>query len=211
MKQIDALTPRLPARHLDDDERAASLAATLAHWDGRRPIWVFGYGSLIWNPEFDFDRKARGLVYGFHRSLCLWSEVYRGTPERPGLVLGLEPGGSVRGVAFRLPAGDAREQLRALWARELVTGSYRPHWLEVRVDGEDDARVKAIGFVMNRTAVGYAGELSRDVVLDTVCSARGQNGSCAEYVLSTVESLAEHDIHDRHLAQLAREVGARST
>ena len=204
-----------PFYTLTDDEREASLLDTLADWNRDDPVWVFGYGSLIWRPEFEFDAKARGLVYGYHRSLCLWSQVYRGTPEKPGLVLGLEPGGSVHGVAFRIPAAIAHRELRALWARELVTGSYLPRWLEVRL-GSDGAerrirRVKAIGFVMNRTAEGYAGEVDRSLLLDTVCSASGRNGTCAEYVLSTVQSLAEYDIHDRHLAKLAEEVGVKIT
>lgn len=200
---------------LTDDEREASLLATLARWNRDDSVWVFGYGSLIWRPEFTFDAKARGLVHGYHRSLCLWSRVYRGTPEKPGLVLGLEPGGNVHGVAFRIPAAIAHRELRALWARELVTGSYLPRWLEVRL-GSDRAerpirRVKAIGFVMNRSAEGYAGELDRSLLLETVCSASGRNGTCAEYVLSTVQSLAAHGIHDRHLATLAEEVGVKIT
>ena len=200
-----------PFYTLDDDEREASLLNALAGWNRHDSVWVFGYGSLIWRPEFKFDAKVRGLVYGYHRSLCLWSKVYRGTPERPGLVLGLEPGGSVHGVAFRIPAAIAHRELRALWARELVTGSYLPRWLEVRLGVDGTERVKAISFVMNRTAEGYAGELDRTLLLDTVCSASGRNGTCAEYVLATVQSLAEYDIHDRHLAKLAEEVGVKIT
>ena len=193
---------------ISDAEREASLDAMLAGWDGEQPIWVFGYGSLIWRPEFVFDRKLRGVVHGYHRSLCLWSSIYRGTPEKPGLVLGLEPGGSVHGVAFRLPASSAHESLRALWKRELDTGSYIPRWLSVRVPGFDKPIV-AIGFVMNRSAPSYAGELDRTTMLDVVCSASGRNGSCADYVLFTVRSLAEFAIHDRHLVKLAEEVGLK--
>ncbi len=200
-----------PYRTLDDNEREASLLDTLTHWNRNDPVWVFGYGSLIWRPEFAFDANVRGLVYGYHRSLCLWSRVYRGTPEKPGLVLGLEPGGSVHGVAFRIPAAIAHRELRALWARELVTGSYLPRWLEVRLGADGSERVRAISFVMNRTAEGYAGELDRSLLLETVCNASGRNGTCAEYVLSTVQSLAEYDIHDRHLAKLAEEVGVKIT
>lgn len=198
-----------PVATLDDDARDASLDGMLVDWTGRDPVWVFGYGSLIWHPEFTFDFKSRGLVYGYHRSLCLWSHLYRGTPEKPGLVLGLEPGGSVHGVAFRIPAAEAREHLRALWKRELFTGSYVPRWLEVRIGSAEAERVKAIGFVMNRSAPGYAGALDRATMLDTVCTASGRKGTCAEYLLSTVRSLAEHQIHDHHLAQLAIEVGAK--
>ena len=210
---MDALSPPSESTALfatlSKAEREASLTATLAAWNGVDPVWVFGYGSLIWRPEFDFDAKARGLVYGYHRSLCLWSKVYRGTPEKPGLVLGLEPGGSVHGVAFRIPALHARRDLRALWKREQVTGSYVPRWLDVRIDNGHEGRVRAIGFVMNRAAAGYAGELDRNTLLDTVCSARGRNGSCAEYLIATVKSLAEYKIHDRHLVRLAEEVGVK--
>ena len=201
-----------PVTLLDEDAREASLDVVLAGWDRRSPVWVFGYGSLIWHPEFAFDRKARGLVYGYHRSLCLWSRIYRGTPEKPGLVLGLEPGGSVHGVAFRIPADLAHAHLRALWKRELTTGAYVPRWLEVRIDqathdaADGPERIRAIAFVIDRGAAGYAGELDRRTMLDTVCTAKGQKGSCADYLLSTVRSLAEHAIHDRHLARLAVEV-----
>ncbi|MEO8935781.1 MAG: gamma-glutamylcyclotransferase [Burkholderiaceae bacterium] len=203
-KRTDAAGPRRES--LDEDEREASLATMLAEWNRDEPVWVFGYGSLIWSPEFEFDRKARGLVYGYHRSLCLWSRLYRGTAEKPGLVLGLEPGGSVHGVAFRIPAAIAHDHLRALWKRELLTGSYVPRWLDVRIG---DERVPAIGFVMDRSAPGYAGEIDRSTLLDTVCSASGHKGSCADYVLFTVQSLAEYQIYDRHLAKLAEEVGAK--
>jgi glutathione-specific gamma-glutamylcyclotransferase len=201
--------PRRPHARLGDAERDASLDRMLSAWDRRQPVWVFGYGSLIWRPEFDFDHKARGRVFGYHRSLCLWSRVYRGTPEKPGLVLGLEPGGSVHGVAFRIPGAIAHAHLRALWKRELLTGSYVPRWLGVRIGHRTDERVRAIGFVMDRTAPGYAGEVDRTTMLETVCSARGSYGTCADYVLSTVQSLAEHAIYDRHLAKLAEEVGAQ--
>ena len=193
---------------LDDDARAASLERMLRDWDRERPVWVFGYGSLIWHPAFAFDHKARGVVHGFHRSLCLWSNVYRGTPEHPGLVLGLESGGSVHGVAFRLPASSAHRSLQALWKRELDTGSYTPRWLGVRVHGVDEP-ITAIGFVMNRSAPGYAGGLDRSTLLDVVCSAHGRNGSCADYLLSTVRSLAEFSIDDRDLTRLAAEVTVR--
>ncbi len=198
---------------LDDATREASLQAVLAHWDRTQPVWVFAYGSLIWRPEFAFDRKARGLVHGYRRTLCLWSHLYRGTPERPGLVLGLEPGGSVHGVAFRIPAAIAPDHLRALWKREQATGAYVPRWLEVRLAhdaGErGEERVRAIGFTMNRAASNYAGAVDRSTLLHTVCTAHGSAGSCADYLLSTVRSLTEHRIHDRHLAALADEVGIR--
>jgi cation transport protein ChaC len=179
----------------------------LSDWNRQDPIWVFGYGSLIWHPEFSFDSQSCGVVYGFHRSLCLWSRLYRGTPEQPGLVLGLEPGGSCRGLAFRIPAAIAEQELTKLWTREMMTGSYTPRWLDVRTTGGNaPKRLSAIGFTMDRNAAHYAGELDRDTILGTLCRARGERGTSAEYLLSTVACLEQHGISDRHLEALATEV-----
>jgi cation transport protein ChaC len=192
---------------LSDAERDASLQSMLAGWNRADPVWVFGYGSLIWHPEFSFDSQSCGVVYGFHRSLCLWSRLYRGTPEQPGLVLGLEPGGSCRGLAFRIPAEIAQQELTRLWAREMMTGSYNPRWLDVRTTGSNaPKRLQAIGFTMDRNAAHYAGELDRETLLGTLCRARGERGSSADYLLSTVACLEQHGISDRHLEALALEV-----
>ncbi len=193
---------------LTAEQREASLADVLRQWSGNDPVWVFAYGSLIWRPEFEYDAKLSGIVYGFHRSLCLWSRVYRGTPEQPGLVLGLEPGGCCRGIAFRLPAPSVLRELRALWAREMVTGSYQPRWLRVHVRSAAVAEpITAIAFVMDRNASGYAGELDRETLLTTLRTARGERGSSADYLLSTVKCLQDYGIRDRHLFELAKEVG----
>ena len=209
-EDTDPPTVRRPAATpplLTQAERDASLDAMLVDWRCDDPVWVFAYGSLIWRPDFTSDARVRGRVHGFHRSLCLWSQVYRGTPDRPGLVLGLEPGGSVHGVAFRIPAPLVRRELQALWSRELVTGSYVPRWLPVRL--ETGMRVAAIGFVMDRADPGYAGELDDATLLETVRTASGCNGSCADYVKSTVESLAAYRIHDRHLNALVQRLAGR--
>ncbi|MGA2548919.1 MAG: gamma-glutamylcyclotransferase [Burkholderiaceae bacterium] len=196
------------AAYLSPSELDASLHNMLSRWDGSAPVWIFGYGSLIWHPEVQYDIKTRAIVYGFHRSLCLWSREYRGTPERPGLVLGLEPGGSCRGVAFRIPAEIAREELKVLWLREMRTGSYTPRWLDVRATTEGvQQRFRALSFVMNRHAPEYAGELDRTTLIETLRTARGRRGTSAEYLLATVRTLTEYGIHDRHLAELADEVG----
>jgi cation transport protein ChaC len=193
--------------HWSDDRRALSLEATLGAWDRNTPVWIFGYGSLIWRPEFEYEIKTRAQAHGYHRSLCLWSRVYRGTPECPGLVLGLEPGGSCNGVAFLIAAQNVKRELRALWEREMVTGSYVPRWLKVRTHQPGvPQHLRALGFVMDRQASGYAGELDRATLLATVRRARGERGSSADYLLTTVRCLAEYGIHDPHLAELAEEV-----
>lgn len=216
-----------PPQRVSEAGRAASLKTTLANWNGHDPVWVFAYGSLIWNPELEFDQRQCGVVHGYHRSLCMWSRVYRGTPQAPGLVLALDRGGSCQGVAYRIPASAVAEELTRLWKREMVTGAYEPRWLRVRPCGASldvspgssnsssaggapqGAHVAALGFVMNRGNDGYAGKLDRDMVIQTVCSARGERGSSAEYLFATVEALAAHGLEDTQLAALADAVAAR--
>jgi len=212
-----------PPQRVSEAGRAASLNATLANWNGHDPVWVFAYGSLIWNPELEFDQRQCGVVHGYHRSLCMWSRLYRGTPQAPGLVLALDRGGSCQGVAYRIPAASVAEELTRLWKREMVTGAYEPRWLRVRPCGAamgaslgasaagipHSEHVTALGFVMNRVNGGYAGKLDRDTVIRTVCSARGERGSSAEYLFATVEALAAHGLEDTQLAALADEVAAR--
>ena len=194
---------------VSDEDRCQSLERMLAGWNGCDPVWVFAYGSLIWNPDLDYDAKHCGIVHGFHRSLCLWSRVYRGTPDKPGLVLALDRGGSCQGVAFRVPGGIVRRELAKLWKRELVTGAYEPRWLKVRPCGpcarstiphED---LNAIGFVIRREGSAYAGKLEEPTLLDTLRHARGLNGSSAEYLFATVESLSAHGLEDPRLEQIA--------
>jgi len=194
---------------VSEEDRCQSLERMLERWNGRDAIWVFAYGSLIWNPDLDYDAKHCGIVHGYHRSLCMWSKVYRGTPEKPGLVLALDRGGCCQGVAYRLPATNVRRELTKLWKRELVTGAYEPRWLRVRPSGpcarsstphED---LDALGFVIRRDGQGYAGKLDEATLFDTLCHARGLNGSSAEYLFATVESLAAHGLEDQRLASLA--------
>ena len=124
------------------EQQAASFAAALAQMDGASPIWLFGYGSLIWNPEVTYDRRFAARVHGYHRRLCLWSRVNRGTLDCPGLVAGLDRGGSCAGIVYRLPAETARDELERLWDREMFMGSYAPRWLDCRVDNVPRRRTK---------------------------------------------------------------------
>jgi cation transport protein ChaC len=117
------------SRLLTDDELRASLESTLRDWDRTSDLWLFGYGSLIWNPGLPTVEALRSKVHGYHRGLYLWSRVNRGTPEQPGLVLALDRGGSCTGMAFRLAAEGSMPHLEALWRREMPMGSYRPAWL----------------------------------------------------------------------------------
>ncbi|WP_179403540.1 gamma-glutamylcyclotransferase [Burkholderia guangdongensis] len=188
---------------LTDDEMAASLTQALSGWDGRRDLWLFGYGSLIWNPGMPTVDAVRGKVHGYHRGLYLWSRVNRGTPERPGLVLALDRGGSCPGIAFRVDGPTAMPHLETLWKREMTGGSYRPAWLPCSLaNGE---RVSALAFVMRRDAPTYAGKLPDHVMKTVFDCAEGRYGTTLDYVRRTVDALRASGIPDRTLeALLAR-------
>src|SRR5438477_12151813 len=149
-----------PSRVLDDEQLSRSLTATLARKPKGAGWWVFAYGSLLWNPVFPVAEMRVARLHGFHRRFCLWSLANRGTPDCPGLVLGLERGGACRGVAMRLPAPLALDELHLLWRREMVVGSYHPRWF--RVTDSEGKSLHALAFVVNRNHPQYAGKLSLD-------------------------------------------------
>lgn len=211
--QINAPTPPeapdfTKMRYLSEEEREQSMRHALAHWQGDQDIWVYGYGSLIWNPEFDYAEKRIGTLRGHHRALCLWSRVNRGTPELPGLVFGLDRGGSCRGMAFRIQASDVLDMFPALWRREMSTGAYHPRWL--RCD-TGNGPVKALAFVIDRNNPGYVKEPHHDHAIEIIHRASGRYGPCIDYVLQTHEALNAAGIHDARLHQLAQQLRARLT
>lgn len=203
---MDAATSPNPApfRLLSAEERHASMHATLAAgWDGDNDIWIFGYGSLIWRPEFAYAEHRLGTVRGYHRSLCMWSKVNRGTPENPGLVFALDRGGVCKGMAFRLPASDIPTVFPALWEREMPSGAYLPRWLRCATHGGE---LRALAFVMDRNSPSYTGRLSLDHTLQAVRNGVGRYGHCVEYVASTARALREHGIADRGLEYLVEQI-----
>jgi glutathione-specific gamma-glutamylcyclotransferase len=193
------------ARYLTPAELMQSLDATLANWDGTSDLWLFGYGSLIWNPGMPAIESVRARVHGYHRGLYLWSRVNRGTPDVPGLVLALDRGGSCPGVAFRLAAHDAPDHLEVLWKREMAMGSYRPTWLPCTCD--DGRRVSALSFVMRREALTYAGRLTDEMVRHVMQRAVGRYGTTHDYVTRTVAALRESGMPDRALEALLERCG----
>jgi cation transport protein ChaC len=193
-------------RFLSQAERDASLARALSGWQGDTDLWVYAYGSLIWNPEFDHAEQRLGMLRGHHRALCLWSRVNRGTPEQPGLVFGLDRGGSCRGMAFRIRSQSVPEAFEALWRREMSTGAYHPRWL--RCDTEQGA-VKALAFVIDRSNSGYVKGLEDHQTLDIVSRAQGRYGPCVDYVVQTHDALCLAGIRDGRLARLAQRLRER--
>ena len=164
-------------------------------------MWVFGYGSLMWRPGFPFVESQPARIKGVHRALCVYSWVHRGTRERPGLVLGLDRGGSCRGIAFRIRAVDAGSVINYLRGREQVTGVY----LEQRraLVLEDERELDALTFVVDRAHDQYAGRLDADAEFEIVRQAHGRSGSNRDYVVRTVEHLIDLGIGDHRLQALA--------
>jgi glutathione-specific gamma-glutamylcyclotransferase len=180
----------------------ASLRQALVARPTSGDAWVFAYGSLIWNPMIHVLEARPAMVRGHHRAFCLHSRVNRGTPERPGLVLGLDRGGACAGLAYRIAVDQVEGELRLLWRREMLMGSYRPRWLTVRA--ADGARLPALAFLVNRQSTGYAGRLPEAEIVRRLRAAEGLYGTGADYLTATVAGLHRHGLRDRTLERLAR-------
>ena len=172
-------------------------------------LWIFAYGSLMWRPDFPFATRTRARLPGYHRSLCVASNHWRGTPERPGLVLGLDRGGSCVGLVFEVPAQHAAETLAAVRARELVGDVGVYHETFARVLLADGTRRRALTYVADRTHRDYTGPLDRATMLARVRQGTGQGGANADYVRATYAHMLELGLADPDLAwivaALARE------
>ncbi len=166
-------------------------------------FWVFGYGSLMWNPGFEHEERVHGVIEGWHRSLCIYSWVHRGTPARPGLVLGLDEGGTCEGVAFRVAPARIDATIAYLRAREQVTAVYREITAPVRLVGDDHRIVRALTYVADRTQPQYAGVLSVSECERFVRQGVGQSGANPDYIQATVAHMRETGIIDAQLFALA--------
>jgi cation transport protein ChaC len=152
-------------------------------------LWVFGYGSLMWRPGFAFLERVDAKLIGAHRALCVYSFVHRGTPERPGLVLGLDRGGACRGIAFRVAAARRAETIAYLRAREQVTMIYRESVRTIWLNTRPPQRVQAICYMVDRGHPQYAGRLSMEQQLHHVRQGHGQSGANRDYVVETVTAM----------------------
>ena len=166
-------------------------------------LWVFGYGSLIWRPGFDFVERRNARLVGAHRALCVYSFVHRGTAERPGLVLGLDRGGTCRGIAYRVTAGKRAATIDYLRGREQATMVYREATRAVWLDENPKLRVRALCYMVDRGHVQYAGRLTLSQQLLYVRQGRGRSGINRDYVVETVKALEELGYRDKELHLLA--------
>lgn len=162
-------------------------------------LWIFGYGSLMWDPGFPYVRWAPALIHGYHRAMCISSSRWRGTPERPGLVLGLDRGGACRGIAFQVAAEDAVFALQELWAREMRRRIYLPRLLRTRLP---DKTVQALAFVADPQHAEYSGHLTLEQTAERIAHCCGARGPNLEYLVRTIEHLAELGVRDHYLSRL---------
>lgn len=193
------------ARFATDAERREQVRAILACAPRPGRLWVFAFGSLMWNPAFHFVERRTARIFGFHRQFCLWSRAGRGSPERPGLMLSLELGGSCTGVAYRLNPRAAATELDVLWRREMFTMSYRPVWTTARtLKGAEPV----VAFSANRDHERYVPGLEDEVIARYLATGAGPMGRCCDYLFDTVAHLRILGIRDRRLEALEARVRA---
>jgi glutathione-specific gamma-glutamylcyclotransferase len=179
--------------------------------DDTGDLWVFGYGSLMWRPGFEVRERVPARLKGLHRALCVYSFVHRGTPERPGLVLGLDRGGMCRGIAYRVAASARAKTVAYLRGREQVTSVYREAMRRIELEEPARRQVTALCYVVDRGHVQYAGPLSLAERLHYVRQGHGQSGPNREYVLEAVRALEALGYRETDLHLLAERLGRRET
>ncbi|MBN3765245.1 gamma-glutamylcyclotransferase [Burkholderia sp. Ac-20365] len=183
----------------------ASLEATLqARPADATSTWIFAYGSLIWNPMIEFDKRMVATLHGWQRSFCLQMTVGRASPERPGRMLALRPGGHTGGIALQLRDTASGDALRAIWIREMVLGSYRPTWAPVTL--EDGSETHAIAFVADESREQFQPDSSVETVAPLIGCAAGPFGSNAEYLFMLHAALAECGVSDPYVDAIVREI-----
>ncbi|MBV9075923.1 MAG: gamma-glutamylcyclotransferase [Methylobacteriaceae bacterium] len=195
--------PDYPLR--SDEELEASLDSMLSRHPPGTEGWVFGYGSLIWNPAFRFVERRPAVLRGYHRRFCLRLTRGRGSDEHPGLMLALDRAGMCRGVAFRIAAEELRHELLLIWRREMLFGSYQARWVEIATEA---GSLRAIAFVVDRSHPRYVGSLPVSDVAERIRSGRGELGTNRAYFDETVAALSELGIRDAALERLRRLIEA---
>lgn len=195
-----------PFEPLADEVRDASLDESMDSMPPGDP-WLFTYGSLMWDRGvFPFQEFASALLYGYRRRFCIWTVLARGSPEMPGLSLGLEPGGSCRGIAFRIARREARAAFDLVWRREMYTACYEPRWTTARLC---DRTVNTLAFVARQGHLQHATGLAPEMIAFHIAKAHGRRGSCRDYLADTLSNLDALGVRDRRLERLLEQVDSR--
>lgn len=189
---------------LSSAEREASLRETMADHPPGADVWVFAYGSLMWNPALEYAEVQSGKVDGWRRSFCFWTPMGRGTPELPGLMLALEEGGGCEGIAYRLSAEHVQTELGLLWNREMLAGLYKARWVPTRL--KDGRTVSAISFVVDPAHCQYCGDLPLERAAHHIAFAEGRRGACRDYLTNTAEHARSLGIHDPYIEDMVARV-----
>jgi glutathione-specific gamma-glutamylcyclotransferase len=189
-----------------EEELSEALDEMLASSRNPGELAVFAYGSLMWKPEFEFADHQIATLRGWHRRFCLWQYRFRGTRDRPGVMLALDHGGSCVGVVYRMTGPDLRAKIMPVWRREMRGRGYQARWV---VAHTSTGSVRALTFVANREGERYAGRLSDEEIADKIASACGHIGPSAEYLLNTVAHCEALGIQDRHLWRMQALVAER--
>ncbi len=188
---------------LSEAERDASRYALLSRRRRNQSVWIFAYGSLMWNPAMQIAERRFARVHGFHRSFCLWTPLGRGSPDNPGMVLGMKPGGSCNGVVLRLAPDSVDDETRILWRREMFAGVYQPRWVRAYLSR---GAVDAIAFAMNTSHQRYTGDIPAERMVRALATASGRLGSSYDYLASTVAQLDELGVRDGAMHRLLLQV-----
>jgi cation transport protein ChaC len=189
---------------MSEEARKASLSAVRATVPAGSDVWVFGYGSLMWNPAINVKISKPAHVRGYHRTFCLTLSAGRGTVEAPGLMLGIDRGGSCAGMAHCISADEVESELTILWYREMLSGAYEPRWINAEIESVGKNRVLA--FAINRSHPRYEGALDEGVMAARIATAKGFLGTNRDYLFRTIAHLNEHGLADAPLMRLAENV-----
>ncbi|MAL77532.1 MAG: gamma-glutamylcyclotransferase [Sneathiella sp.] len=188
-----------PFQALTHEEREATRHAFLSQIDPQDGLWVFGYGSLLWNPAFHFTEWQPARLHGFRRRFCMKASIGRGSPDKPGLMLALDHGGSCNGRAFHIAPEKIDSETDILWMREMISGAYHARLVNLRLPG---GTVKGLTFVINRTHSRYIREMDMEETTRLLATGEGHLGTCRDYLTNTIAHLDEMNVKDRYLHEL---------